>query len=255
MMPTGRARRGSREGKNDTLYRRSQPLLAWISLLAITIVPAVGPQRACRAIGTMGHPSSQALGTRLFPSPPGSIPVLQLRSTRRQRSTKYLVINMETTFKQYFCTLSRLSINWPLVGTQLEPQPPSQPPTSLSGYHPGPDVSCPPVFCALKCHTTNNVSEAGLMWPNEETQACDRIAGGGQDDGPPSFSCSWQTRCSRWRLVKGNLEASSRPASLMSLNIIVANLDTESARSRYSGNFSSISSSFRLCYQAPPPHP
>ncbi len=79
MMPTGRARRGSREGKNDTLYRRSQPLLAWISLLAITIVPAVGPQRACRAIGTMGHPSSQALGTRLFPSPPGSIPVLQLR--------------------------------------------------------------------------------------------------------------------------------------------------------------------------------
>ncbi len=45
----------------------------------------------------------------------------------------------------------------------------------------------PPVFCALKCHTTNNVSEAGLMWPNEETQACD---GGGRDDGLPSFSRS-----------------------------------------------------------------
>ena len=68
-------------------FGRSQPLLAWISLFAITIVPAVGAQRACRAIGTMGHTNYLAcppkrlstlevLGTRLFPAPPWSIPVL-----------------------------------------------------------------------------------------------------------------------------------------------------------------------------------
>lgn len=46
-------------------FGRSQPLLAWISLFAITIVPAVGPQRACRAIGTMGH--TKVCTPKIFP--------------------------------------------------------------------------------------------------------------------------------------------------------------------------------------------
>ena len=151
---------------------------------------------------------SQVLGTRLFPAPPWSIPVCSFgqRSGSDQQSG-----SSETTSHYIVHTQYRSVVTGPLLAPDSSLRHHikcyvSTPNTDFSAYHPGPAVNCPPVFCALKCHTTNNVSEAGLMWPNEETQACDRIVGGGRDAGLPTFRApAPQTRCSRWRRGRSQL--------------------------------------------------
>ncbi len=66
---------------------------------------------------------SQGLGTRLFPAPPWSIPVLQLRSTAAAAINK--VVHQRPPRPPRVVHYKRSS-NWPLVGARLEPQPSSQ---------------------------------------------------------------------------------------------------------------------------------
>lgn len=107
--------------------------LCWpgLACLPSPLFPQLAPQRACRAIGTMGHTKvpyvlprySQGLGTRLFPAPPWSIPVLQLRSTAAAAINK--VVHQRPPRPPHVVHYKRSS-NWPLVGARLEPQPSSQ---------------------------------------------------------------------------------------------------------------------------------